>query len=242
MRHSLLIATLALTGMTLPAVAADLMVTEPAPVVASAYDWSGAYVGAFGGYASGTVDWTGDFYVGPTLADSENGSFDVDGWLLGGTVGVNMQSGAFVFGVEGDLAWANVSGEGEAIDDPGPDASYPSMTLDYLGTLRVRAGIAADSVLIYATGGLAAGGGDITITNLDGLGDDRTEGYTAMGWAAGVGAEFAIAENMSVKAEYLYTSLSTDDVSFGPADPATDVIINGDLTAHVVKLGLNYGF
>jgi outer membrane immunogenic protein len=242
MRHSLILATAALLSTALPAFAADLMVSEPAPVVSSGYDWSGAYVGVFGGYLAGTVDWTGDFYSGPTLLDSENGSFDVDGWLVGGTIGANMQTGAFVFGVEGDIAWTNISGEGDAIDPTAGSPSIPSATVDYLGTLRARAGIAADSALFYVTGGFAAGGGDISITNLDGAGDDRTESFTATGWTAGAGLEFALADNVSLKAEYLYTSLSTDDVNFGSASPATDVIINGDLTSNTVKIGLNYGF
>jgi len=242
MRTTLILATAALLSTALPAFAADLMIDEPAPVMSSGYDWSGAYVGAFAGYGAGTVDWTGDFYNGPVLLDSENGSFDVDGWMVGGTIGANLQSGAFVFGVEGDLAWSNIAGEGEAIDPLNATPSIPSANIDYLGTLRVRAGVAADSVLIYATGGLAFAGGDITITNLDGAGDDRTEDFTATGWAAGVGAEFAIADNVSLKAEYLYTSLATNDVDFGSAPPATDVIVNGDLTAHTVKVGLNYGF
>lgn len=242
MRHSLILATAALLSTALPAFAADLMVSEPAPAVSSGYDWSGAYVGVFGGYSAGTVDWTGEYFDGNTSLGATDGSFDADGWLVGGTIGANMQSGAFVFGVEADIAWSNISGDGEAIDGPGPDASYPSATVDYLGTLRARAGIAADSALFYVTGGLAAGGGDISITNVDTLGDDRSESFTATGWAAGAGLEFALADNVSLKAEYLYTSLSTGDVDFGSGPDFDSLIVNGDLTSNTVKIGLNYGF
>jgi outer membrane immunogenic protein len=242
MRHTLLLATAALLCTALPAFAADLMIDEPAPMMSSSYDWSGAYVGAFGGYSAGTVDWTGEFYSGPTLLGTETGSFDIDGWLVGGTIGANMQTGNFVFGVEGDIAWTNIAGEGDAIDPLDLTPSIPSTAIDYLGTLRVRAGVAADSVLIYATGGLAMAGGDISITNLDGAGDDRTESFAATGWTGGFGAELALADNVSLKAEYLYSALNTDDVNFGSAAPATDVIINGDLGTHTVKVGLNYGF
>jgi opacity protein-like surface antigen len=76
----------------LPANAADLSIPAykiPAPIT----DWTGAYLGVYGG-ASGAT----------------GSSFDLGGWLVGGTTGYNWQNGTFVFGIEGDGGWAGLGG------------------------------------------------------------------------------------------------------------------------------------
>src|SRR4051794_538767 len=70
------------------AVAADLpiMSPPPAPMLSStpiAYNWSGFYLGAHGGWGFG------------------HGDFD-DGFVVGGQLGVNWQFNNFVLGAEGD--------------------------------------------------------------------------------------------------------------------------------------------
>jgi outer membrane immunogenic protein len=231
-----------LIAMASTAYAADLIVDEaPAPVVSAAgYDWTGLYVGAFVGAASGTVEWEGDYADTPLVAPDASGDFDVDGWLGGLTAGANFQTGSFVLGLEGDIGWADISGEG-AIDG---SSSIASLNVDYLGTLRARAGVAFDSVLLYATAGFAYAGGSIGISDLDLDGVDGEEDATFTGWTAGVGAEVAITDNISVKGEYLYTALSSDDVVFSTDDYnlGGDLTVNGDLNAHTFKLGVNYSF
>ena len=73
---------------------------------APGYNWTGAYIGAQGGYGLGRKQW-------PDFADPLNpatGKYNVDGWLAGGTGGVNVQSGVFVFGVEGEWMWTGIKG------------------------------------------------------------------------------------------------------------------------------------
>jgi len=234
-----------LIAMASTAYAADLIVDEaPAPVVsAAAYDWSGFYIGASAGFASGTVDWTGDYYdASDLLLGGEEGSFDVSGWTLGLQAGANVQFDSFVLGVEGDISWANIEGEGDPIDPLSADPSIPSTTIDWIGSLRGRAGVAVDQILLYGTAGFAFAGGTLGITNLDGAGDDRETDITATGWTAGVGAEFAVTDNVSLKAEYLYTSLTADEEEFGDVLPADHLTTNADIGIHSVKVGLNYSF
>lgn len=232
------ISTLAFGGM---AQAADLIVDQaPAAVVSSAYDWSGFYVGTFVGGTGGTDDWTGDF-TAPLPNPDVSGSLDVNGWQLGVAAGANVQFDTFVLGVEGDIAWSNISGEGTAIDPLSGSPSIPSGKLDWLGTVRGRAGVAVDNVLLYGTAGFAAGAGTATITNVMGGGDNRTVDANYTGWAAGVGAEYALSDNMSIKAEYLYTSLTADDVDFGAVGPGS-LVVDSTVNAHTVKVGLNFGF
>jgi outer membrane immunogenic protein len=229
-----------LIAMASTSYAADLIIDEPAAPVyeAAGYDWTGLYVGVFAGGASGTVDWTSQ-YSDEGLGESPEGSLDVDGWFGGVAVGANFQTGMFVLGVEGDIAWADISGEGDIVDS----TSIASLNVDYLGTLRARAGVAFDSVLLYATGGFAYGTGSVGITELDGV-IDANEDATFTGYAVGLGAEVAVTENISIKGEYLYTALTTDDVEFSmdDYDIAGDLVVNGDVNAHTFKLGLNYSF
>ena len=223
--------------------AADLVVYEPEPmaVMPSAHDWSGAYVGVSAGFGTGTIDWTGEYFLDDVGGGELPGSYDIDGWLLGAQAGANMQMDNFVLGIEGDISWTNIGGEGDPID-PGPDETVPSGSIDWLATLRGRAGVAVDNMLFYGTAGLAYGAGSIELTNLDGLGDDRTADITAPGWVAGFGVEVALDDNLSIKGEYTYTSLTMDEVQFDDVLPADYLAVNGDIGIHAFKVGLNYSF
>jgi outer membrane immunogenic protein len=82
--------------------AADIPVYEPPPAMTSptpiAYNWSGFYIGAHGGWGFGS----GDFE---------------DGFVVGGQVGVNWQWNQFVLGVEGDgsfVDWDDTDAVGTA--------------------------------------------------------------------------------------------------------------------------------
>lgn len=63
------------------------------------------------------------------------------------------QSGRFVYGLEGDLSWSGLKGEGTCANP----AFNCETRLFWLGTLRGRLGVAYNTVLLYATGGLALG-------------------------------------------------------------------------------------
>ena len=101
-----------LTGVALAALggsalAADLPARRGMPVkapepVSYGYNWSGFYIGAHGGGG-----WGEKCFADTGLSD---GCHDTDGWLGGGQVGFNVQSGQFVFGVEFSGSWADISG------------------------------------------------------------------------------------------------------------------------------------
>lgn len=201
---------------TSTAFAADLgYVNQAAPAAAaytSASSWSGFYAGVNGGYG-----W----------AEIEDGGFtfdELEGIFGGAQVGYNYDFGGFVLGIEGDIQLSDIGYEVELAPGLGLEAK-----LDYFGTVRARAGYAFDAFLPYVTGGLAYGGASIEGTGgiVGGI-DDTFVGYTI-----GAGLEVAVADNVSVKGEYLYTD-------FGDADFDTGVDIN--LTSHVVRLGVNYRF
>src|ERR1700727_786204 len=93
-----------------PASAADLAarpVYTKAPVMVSpAYDWSGFYIGANGGWGQ-THDDRGNATTGLAL-----GSHDADGGTIGGQIGYRWQTAGWVFGLEAQGNWADFSGSG----------------------------------------------------------------------------------------------------------------------------------
>src|SRR5260370_4490559 len=138
-----LVPAIALLGLAAaaPARAADLSVAPlykaPPVVAAQAYNWSGFYVGINGGGDWGTSNW-----------DSA-GSINMSGGIIGGTAGVNWQTGHAVFGLEGGVDWSNL--KGTAATAPCPAGCTTSN--DWLATARGRAGYAFDRFLPYVTGG-----------------------------------------------------------------------------------------
>jgi len=92
------------------------------------YDWGGGYIGINGGYAVGQSEWGSD-PRNPSGLNS-TGNFNVSGGLVGATIGVSGQWGAWVFGVEGDFDWQGISGSSSSapafffpplLDRPPPD-------------------------------------------------------------------------------------------------------------------------
>jgi outer membrane immunogenic protein len=207
------------------AIAADMPARQPLPpqmpvkAVAPIFNWSGFYVGVHGGYG-----WGKSSFSDPAFT---SGGYNADGWLFGGLAGVNYQVGQSVFGVEADLNWTDFSGS--AACGAGGICSTSS---DWLGTVRGRLGYAADRFMPYVTGGVAFG--DVNASTSFGSASD-----TRVGWTAGVGAEYALTENMSWKTEYLYVDLGKFDCGAvcGGTTP-TDVKFN----SHIVRTGLNVRF
>jgi outer membrane immunogenic protein len=149
-------ATLALSPVA-PAVAADMVFGQSAPQpeqqTYSAYDWSGFYLGAQGGYS-----WNQATYLG-TDQDLHSGS-------LGAHVGYNFQHGNIVYGIENDFNY-NFEDGNEA-------------NLEWDASGRGRVGYAWDRTLFFATAGVAAAGGKIDVPAV-GKKDDILIGWTAGG-------------------------------------------------------------
>ena len=115
----LLIGVVGLVALSGSAIAADLPArTYKAPpvVVAPIYDWTGFYIGANGGWGSSRNCWGIVPVGGVTIAD---GCVSRSGGVVGGQIGYRWQTGQFVFGVEGQGDWANLSGSRVSVQLPG---------------------------------------------------------------------------------------------------------------------------
>ena len=229
MKKILLIGIAAAAVCVAPALAADMPV-KAAPM-APAFSWSGCYGGIETGGAWGKSRHEDD--SGLTIANPR-----VDGWLIGGTLGCNVQSGNVVWGLENDISWTSL--KGEEFDHPPFITTFSRGTkANWLDTLRGRLGIAADRSLWYLTGGLAFS--DVKITANDHIGDVLQESNTRTGWTIGVGFEQALADpRWSWKIEYLYVDFGK---AFYPGNAALAFANDhADLKESIVRIGLNYRF
>ena len=199
-------AALIAAGWTASAQAADLSYGSPAPYTVyqplNMYSWAGPYLGANLGYGWGSVD---------------NNPTQPSGLVGGAQAGYNWQSGAMVFGLEGDL-------QASAADDTFAPWKFSN---PWFGTVRGRVGYAFGNVLLYGTGGLAFG-------ELRGETFGLSESHTNAGWTVGVGAEFGFAPHWTAKVEYLFVDLSDSRFTITGAQNGYDF--------GLVRVGVNYHF
>jgi outer membrane immunogenic protein len=222
------------------------------------FNWSGFYAGVNAGYGWG--DRTGDLVEMQGLAGAAIGSIPfsydtkADGLFGGVQLGYNAQSGAVLFGFEADLQ-AGAVGDSKTlifIDGLGLTQSISTMQheLPWFGTVRARLGFTpTDRALYYVTGGFAYGRVKSESRICFPLGSTCDGDFRGSvdriktGWTVGGGAEYALGNNWSLKAEYLYVDLGSDTVLMtDPLFPADSLSYRFDHQDHIVRLGLNYTF
>jgi len=134
--------------------------------------------------------------------------------MIGGVhVGYNHQfENNFILGAQADVNILNWDRKLGVTD--GEHSIIAGQSVDYVGTVRAKAGLAADRVLFYGTGGLAFGGVKSELL-VDGVAES-SDRDTRFGYVLGTGIDFLATDNVSVGAEYLYTDLSkkSDDLKF----------------------------
>lgn len=216
------IAILIVFGGCSSAVAADLPLRNFAQEsdATVAYRWAGLYVGGNAGFVWGSSNWA--------APDVSTGRFDLSGFSLSGTVGYNYQLDHIVVGVEGDFGWANTHGSTTTNCLAGCETKS-----DWLSTVRGRLGFGTGRFLPFVSGGVAFAGLTANSPGQPGL------SKVATGWVAGFGAEYALTENWSAKAEYIYIDFG--NVSCG-ANCGIGIPVNVPLTEQQVRLGLTFRF
>ncbi len=200
--------------------------------------WTGLYIGAnVGGAWSDlkTTDRDGMWAL-PGYGWTNSAS----GVIGGGQIGYNWQANnvfnGFVFGVEADFGGIGFSVNHHPFNNvslnDGVDSGF---TADFTG----RLGYAAGPALFYIKGGWAYFDGNNTL---------RDTGYYAggpfsaaqnglSGWTFGGGIEYKFASCWSAKVEYQYFDFGNFNQNlYGSGYTGFD----RDLTANVVKVGINY--
>lgn len=227
-------------GMAAPASAADMAVKArpPAPLVAPIYDWTGFYIGANGGWGQSRNCWDFVFVVGPAFGD---GCRDHSGGIIGGQIGYRWQASQWVFGVEAQGDWADISSSRVSLFDP---TLSTRVKTDAIGLFTGQIGYAWNAALFYVKGGAA-----VTSNHFD-IFDTATgiglvsAGSTRWGGVVGVGFEYGFAPNWSFGVEYDHLFMGDANNSFTVADPRLAGIINNRISQDVdmVTLRLNYRF
>jgi outer membrane immunogenic protein len=237
------IASLAVPQM---APAADLSRPPPAPAPIYAppvFSWTGFYLGGNLGAAWGQGNVT-DTLSGLTFSGTSNAVF-----VGGGQVGFNYQISNFVFGVEGDFDWAgNNNNNAVGVVIPGPlglgHTFTASVNNGWITTLTGRLGVAWDRVLFYGKGGGAwVGNNGFTVTDVTTGTSLIGTSTSTTGWTAGVGLEWAFANNWTTRIEYDFVGLGNRTFAVSPTSP----VLAGDTfttnrNIQMVTVGLNYLF
>jgi outer membrane immunogenic protein len=216
--------------------------------------WTGFYAGASLGAAVNRLSMAGEGYRAEyggyaTLEDNFLTSPSTKNTSFMGSLeaGYNWQRGNYVLGAAIDISKLSVKqSSGTAwMDglDAVPDTDTASVSVDYVATLRARLGYAvSNNLLLYGTGGLAAVRFTGGYYDTDAIAGDKTsDTQWALGWAAGAGADYRIAQNWFVRGEYLHVAASTRLVTYVRSENETYSVLN-KFDSDMFKLGVFYQF
>lgn len=230
------------------AMAADLpsyKAPPPPPPPPAVFDWTGYHIGVSGGYGGGSANYLSNIYAfnvaAPAIAwNNVPSSQGTTGFVVGVQSGANWQlPNNFVVGYESDFNYADVSSNNSS----GVWGGGLRSRLRWFGTERLRFGYAFGRFLPYLTGGLIYGQlFSNGVDNVGGLLFPTNVSKWQAGWTVGAGLEWAVLDHVSVKAEYLYSSLQGANGN-GVAFPTVYRTFTGDgFDTHIARVGVNYNF
>jgi outer membrane immunogenic protein len=224
-----------------PVRAADLPQKAPPGEAQAASFWRGCYLGAEGGGVWGSSQ---HISANPaTSGEPITPKFNESGGIVGGMVGCNYDIHGWVFGVENDISWTNATGS--YADQPPFSAVAVSHTdQKWFDSVRGRIGLAWDRpVMSYVTAGAAFAG---TSTNIcsTALGLCASDSQVRTGWIAGLGVEYVVWPNVSLKFEYLHADFGGDHYFGTPTSLGSTTIVTRDVSLKddIVRAGLNWRF
>jgi outer membrane immunogenic protein len=202
-RFTLAAGLLSIAGFAGAASGADLAArtTAKAPaLVAPVYDWSGFYIGLNGGGASSHECLTITSIAGNAVFPNSEGCHNATGGLAGGQVGYRWQTGNWVFGVEAQGDWANLTGSNASLTAIVPYTNQAKV--DAIGLFTGQVGYALNNVLLYVKGGAAVTDNKYSsFFTATGIQFNQASG-TRWGGAVGTGIEIGFAPNWALAVEY----------------------------------------
>ena len=204
--------------------AADVVYNSPeAPAYDETSIWGGGYIGGQVGYS-----WAKNKINGYNndLSASSNG-------FMGGLyAGYNWEfSNAYLFGLEGDINYSDLSKDAIlAINN----RNYVwNSRVEWEGALRARFGINYERWLPYIAGGVALAGVKHNLTT--GNTDIGTASDTNVGFTIGAGLDYALTNNLLLRAEYRYSD-------YGKQRIDDNDLLKAKLTTNNIRLGIAYKF
>lgn len=220
---------------TLPAIAAAVLALAATAsgaaaqtVTPPAFDWSGLYVGAHAGYSEMRPHYSEPDFplagLNPTMR----------GGLFGIYTGFNHQAGRVVLGIDADVGFGSVKRDN---DRGNPGNGYTAFKSDVAAHVRARAGYAIGRALPYVAGGLALA--NVTVRDTDPGCSRRTT--TRVGWTIGGGLDYAVTDNLVVRAEFLHDRYGRSTGTIHCANFGTYTVTSRP-TANTARLGLSLKF
>jgi outer membrane immunogenic protein len=192
---------------------------------------------------------------------SGTGSINTSGFTGGIQAGYNWQGPALIYGLEVDFGSFSLRGSHQGTGAyPGFPASplafgnsfaiSSSISTDWLFTFRGRVGAPlTTNLMAYATGGLAVTRLTVSDSFSDSAGAVGSAAQTdsRVGWVVGAGLEYALVNNWSIKAEYLFMDFGKVTATGTITTPglggyAQGISTSSDLTANVARVGVNRRF
>jgi outer membrane immunogenic protein len=237
--------------------AADLTANAPPPEFQPPrppeFSWTGFYLGLnvgggldhFAFPFAITVPRTGG-YIADTSGITASGP---TGGIQGGFnyelpffhIVAGLEAGFSGSGIQGQNSFNGILTTGAPVT-----ATFGSKFEDF-GTARLRLGYAWGRFLPYLAGGFTFGTME-TFYNLSTPGffssgaiTETRSGVIPHVATIGIGGEYALAPNFSVRAEYLYDFISARRVTFTPV-PGSMISFGTRTAYHIARVGLNYKF
>ncbi|HEY0910779.1 MAG TPA: autotransporter domain-containing protein, partial [Bradyrhizobium sp.] len=204
---------LSMSGLMGAASAADVPArayTKSPDSVSPIFNWTGFYVGINGGGASSHNCWNVTNSQGtPVPSAPSGGCHDATGGLAGGQIGYRWQATNWVFGLEAQGDWADLTGSNTSLT--GSFGGFPlsnQTKIDGIGLFTGQVGYAWNNMLWYAKGGAA-----VTHDTYNGVTQFAVGAFPAgfpfdqasearWGGAVGTGIEFGFSPGWSVAVEY----------------------------------------
>lgn len=208
-----------------------------------------------GGYVGGNLGGVSHFAFQNNFDGFIGGDLNPNGFVISNTdVTVGLLTGfdwnfcQRILGIIFDWNWTNV-GEKMKLGIPNPfiqvNPIHRSIEthMDWFITLRGRAGLMIDNVLIYITGGVALAQFDTTQFN-DSFSPNRFHTkYSKYGWAGGGGIEWIFGCHWSLDVDLLYLNFEEERHQMIISMPFNDLMRFGEShVAWVGRIGLNYRF
>jgi outer membrane immunogenic protein len=231
----------AVSAADLPTEKAQIYAPPPPP----AFSWTGFYAGVSGGYSVDHASYPFIVRDDPAFVSARSGLTERGG-SVGLQVGYNYQlsnlplvGDHLVLGIEGNAAWAGINGSSTTQTGLGP-ATFGTR-IESFGSIGGRVGYAFDRLLIFFQDGIP-----YAVTkayyNADGFSGSSTGMRFRIGRQimVGAGLEYALNENWSVRADYLYTYVGAWWQTFSPGPASIGYMAR--TTFHTARVSVDYHF
>ncbi len=217
----------------------------------SADPWTGFYIGGSAGYGWGEQEMKGAYLnnsvqitgaqmvtdTKPSL-DSGMGSFEA-GYDF-------MVNDKVLLGAEAKVVGGSFSADYQSspiLSGLGSNFTAHSK-MNWLSTIKAKAGALVGDALVYVDGGLAVADEKLSIDSVfESSHYNSSKSDTRTGWVLGVGAEQPISDNLTAKIEYQHVDLGDQTFNINHVDPGlTALSVKGSDKFDMLSVGINYHF